>query len=384
MKRLLLISVAPIVCQSDQDGASLRVHELLIALASQYRVTYVCLSTLPDFQYASDFCIRNGITLIHSKARYLYLRLMLLSLLPRKAISSQSCPHPAFPTKDALVIYEGIHSLVYYPRLLYTNPSIVNFVDSQALTYFRLLKGSLHTPLTLLRTLILCLYFHLVECLWSNKLDTISTVSPDDANFLTKLQYKNVFTIPNGVRVDHYPFLPLPPKTREQRMLFYGRLSNQATAHAAATLIKDFQSASTHFPRYSLSVAGSNPSESLLSIITQAKVKLYHSPANILPIIYDHDIVVAIYSLNCGIKNTVLQALSAGRLCIISSNIALPIGAIHLVHCIIASDILTALKLVSSLHFDQISEIARRGSQLVNESFSWEAQAQHNVAAISK
>ncbi|HIF58332.1 MAG TPA: glycosyltransferase family 1 protein [Rhodospirillales bacterium] len=372
---MIFISSA-LPCPQFHDGATLRVYSLLKEFSKRGEVCFVFTGFgEPEHLYESEaFLNFLGINYWFNDESESFLSVfyklgcndLYLSSKVKQAVKDISDKNP-----DSVIFIEGLYAAPLVDQITTSNNIIMSAVDSLSLASQRqfLIKGN--GILTRFRHGVLFLQRYLFEKKYYSKFKRVLFVSKDDASYMQKSITSKCEVVPNGVDISFFSSEREARYTfNERKFLFTGVLSSSMNEEAALytiELLKD--------KNMQLVIAGRNPSDKLISRSISGNVKLMQNLPDIRVAFGEWCYFICPIEYGTGIKNNVLQALSLGFPCIVSSLIAQPIGLTHGVNALIYDSRDQLSELIDNLGQFNISVISQNGIKHINEFFSWSSVA---------
>jgi len=359
-------------CPQFNDGATLRVHNLLKVMASQYDLIYIYVGTEPIDEHKSEtikFCDELGIdTKFYTRTIGLRGKLLRLFGIRERGDEPLLTYLSGLQLSDVLFM-EGLYSFFLSKYFKTQAVVIASAVDCLSLASKRQFKIPRMGFTYYVKHALRFLQRYLLERRLVSNFKCIFFVASDDAEFAKRHYGCDVAVVPNGV--DASFFAPSVLETSNfdfDQLLFTGVLNSSMNENAALLSIE----AAKNFD-IRLIIAGRSPQDKLKNSLAKG-ITLVENPLDIRVAFKKPSFFVCPIMFGTGIKNNVLQAMAMGFPCIVSKLIADPIGIRHGVNGLVFETIEEFFDLVQKRKLVEVEKIRLNSRAYIVEEFSWEAQ----------
>lgn len=206
--------------------------------------------------------------------------------------------------------------------------------------------------------------------------DGCVVVSPNDRDYLTERypQYsRKMHVIPNGVRVDDFPYRR--DKVSPGKIVFIGNMRTLQNADAALYFAREvFPDIRDRHPGASFWIIGADPTKEVRSLVSIPGVVVTGRVDDVRAYAYDAAVSVCPVRIGAGIQNKVLESMAMGIPVVTTTVGAEGLLSIDGQHFTIADSPPEFSAVVMDILTDTAKavSISRNGRALVEECYSWE------------
>jgi len=353
-----LLVVTPLAPWPIRDGHTLRVANLIEALADQWKVTLLApFGPVPDGVDAVGVVLPGAATVPwHYDCRPLRVRLD--EMLTRRRF-------------DRALVFAGAEA-VWFGRPS-SPPAVVDLIDCNALEFWRAARTTTGT-----RARLYWLRQALVSVAYARRcfraFAATVCVGETDASWLRRMGGRNVHVVPNGVTLPE----EAPAPTADPVLSFTGSLDFHPNVDAAIFAARAvFPRVRSALPEARLLIAGRRPVRAVLDLAALDRVEVAADVADMADVLARTCVALAPMRAGSGIKNKVLEAWACARPVVMSriaaNGLSLPEGHAALVHDGARAQAAASVMLLRDpARAASLGAVARAH---VASAFSWEGQA---------
>lgn len=373
-----------------ERGDKLRIYHHIRLLAEQYEIYLLSLSDKPvaeeDIAHVASFCKEVHLRYVKKWDIALSLLKGIMSSLPFQVHYFLRASHrEAFTEKitaiDPAVVYCQLLRMVPYAQDL-PFPKALDYMDTFSLGMRRRVTNSpwWQRPLLRWEQSRLRAYEKTVFP-W---FDAHSIISTQDQQALPLQDSSGIEIIPNGVDTDF--FQPAPEVQPDQEVVFVGNMGYFPNVEASKLLAFEIVPAVRKRIPCKLLLAGARPSTEVQLLEAEPHVALTGWLDDIRDGYRRGKIFVAPLFAGSGQQNKILEAMSLGMPCIVTSIVNEAIGGEHGKHVLVANSIEEFVEsTIQLLEDEQLrTSMGKAARQYVQQTYDWESVGKRVVSFLEK
>ena len=367
-----------------RSGGQIRIYNILKRLAQTHEITLVSFIRKEEEREslsALDFCKEVHVIMRGSAWQPRYLFSALVSKFSFLLATYENSQMRQL-LRDLLVrdTYDVLHVEPFYvwPSIPVTSvPMVISEHNVEYEVYLQYVKRFRIVPMRPLMWLDVMKLTHWERAIWQ-KARTITAVSPEDAQQITKQGNKSVVVVPNGVDLKQFPYRTKRPAHSAPQLLFVGDFQWFPNTDALYTLLNDiWPKVKQKYARAKLRIVGRHISSNLKSEILASGAEIGEDVEDISVEYRDADMLVAPHGISGGTKFKMLEAMASGLAVITTHEGAAGLQLIAGTHFLLAQmpdEFVDHIQLLWE-HKTTYAKMVRSARDHVEKEFSWDAIA---------